>query len=95
MSSKRGSEALYRGVAELIVKGTGVPRSPAQIVDEVAKALERAHAAGKVDAAPAARLAALREVRCALDGAAAGLDAVSKTVDREIDQLAQPQDTRS
>lgn len=85
--SRQQSDIAARAVAELLVRGDGVPRTPGQIVEELTKALIRAHAEGKAAAWPAARLAALSEVKHALAGAVAGIAATDRTVQIEIDQL--------
>lgn len=77
---------LHRAVAEIIVKGDGSPRSAAQIVTQVADALDRAHEAGRVEGSAGARVAMLRESLEIARGTEQAAHARVAMLEREIAQ---------
>ena len=87
MSARKPAAAspVYHELALLLVRGDGHPRTADGIVAEVERALIAAFESGKRAAGPAARQAALREVRHVLAGAAAAIAAAARTVDAELD----------
>lgn len=86
MSVEPLTVAVYHELALMLVRGSGTPRSSAQITAELERALHTAHADGLQAGRHAARREALLEVRQALAGAVSGLQSVDRTIERELDE---------
>lgn len=74
----------HQATADYLLGGVGSPRTKAQIHAEIVAALAAAHAEGAASVGPAARTAALLEVRAILAGIRASVAHHDALIEREL-----------